>query len=283
MRDVLRVAVEQRFGRDAEAYWDRKWRIHGFKYPDLDVKRVTDWSVEAPFQKSLLKPEDINDNDYDETDDEHEHEHEHENGDNNQDHDESTDENNDSAVATEGIEKKQNPTPHSTEEKAQDAMSEDSDAILGASHNMKQKPEVQLQKEEESAATSILNIARRGERRSSSRDGVGSCRPNPLHPAISYPVLPYPILANRRKSKRPTCNTNESKENKRIHDCNSNKSTSFPNTHHLCKTRVKTRENRIKSKRNMPPIQSYPMVPIHASFPLSTFQLLHQKHRPSSK
>ncbi|RAL67715.1 hypothetical protein DID88_008453 [Monilinia fructigena] len=80
--------------------------------------RVTDWSVEAPFQKSLLKPEDINDNDYDETDDEHEHEHDHENRNNNQDHDESNDENNDSAVAMEGIEKKQNPTPNSTKAKS---------------------------------------------------------------------------------------------------------------------------------------------------------------------
>ncbi|KAA8572740.1 hypothetical protein EYC84_003325 [Monilinia fructicola] len=61
---------------------------------------------------------------------------------------------------------------------------------------------------------------------------------------------------------------------------NSDEFTSFPNTHHLCKIESEPKE----IARNMPPIQSYPMVPIHASFPLSTFQFTApKKHRPSSK
>ncbi|ESZ94684.1 hypothetical protein SBOR_4935 [Sclerotinia borealis F-4128] len=70
MKDVLRRAVAQRFSKKVEEYWERKWRVYGYRFPDLDVKCVTDHSIEAPFQKSLLKPEDVNNNDYDETDDE---------------------------------------------------------------------------------------------------------------------------------------------------------------------------------------------------------------------
>ncbi|KAF7957688.1 hypothetical protein EAE96_003260 [Botrytis aclada] len=70
MKEVLRFAVEQRFSKEAEAYWARKWKVYGYRCPELDVKCITDWSIEAPFQKSLLKPTDINTNDYIETDDE---------------------------------------------------------------------------------------------------------------------------------------------------------------------------------------------------------------------
>ncbi|KAF5879514.1 uncharacterized protein Bfra_006722 [Botrytis fragariae] len=70
MKEVLRFAVEQRFGKEVEEYWARKWKIYGYRCPELDVKCITDWSIEAPFQKSLLKPNDINNNDYIETDDE---------------------------------------------------------------------------------------------------------------------------------------------------------------------------------------------------------------------
>ncbi|TGO61718.1 hypothetical protein BCON_0025g00460 [Botryotinia convoluta] len=70
MKEVLRLAVEQRFGKEVEEYWARKWKIYGYRCPELDFKCITDWSIEAPFQKSLLKPNDINNNDYIETDDE---------------------------------------------------------------------------------------------------------------------------------------------------------------------------------------------------------------------
>ncbi|ATZ48267.1 hypothetical protein BCIN_03g05010 [Botrytis cinerea B05.10] len=70
MKEVLRLAVEQRFGKQVEKYWARKWKIYGYRCPELDIKCVTDWSIEAPFQKSLLEPNDINDNDYMETDNE---------------------------------------------------------------------------------------------------------------------------------------------------------------------------------------------------------------------
>ncbi|QSZ30742.1 hypothetical protein DSL72_000300 [Monilinia vaccinii-corymbosi] len=138
MREVLREAVAQRFGPEAEEYWARKWKTHGYKCPALDVKPVTDWSVEAPFQKSLLNPEDINDNDYDENDDENENE--------NSSHGES---NNDLAVAIamEGIETTQEPMPHSTqEEEMQEMRSEDSDAMLDAKLNMKKQKQKQEDK-----------------------------------------------------------------------------------------------------------------------------------------
>ncbi|KAF7864276.1 uncharacterized protein EAF02_010244 [Botrytis sinoallii] len=70
MKEVLRFAVEQRFSKEVEKYWARKWKIYGYRCPELDVKCITDWSIEAPFQKSLLKPNDMNNNDYIETDDE---------------------------------------------------------------------------------------------------------------------------------------------------------------------------------------------------------------------
>ncbi|TGO42200.1 hypothetical protein BHYA_0011g00340 [Botrytis hyacinthi] len=70
MKEVLRFAVEQRFSKEVEEYWARKWKIYGYRCPELDVECITDWSIEAPFQKSLLKPNDINTNDYIETDDE---------------------------------------------------------------------------------------------------------------------------------------------------------------------------------------------------------------------
>ncbi|KAF7907497.1 uncharacterized protein EAF01_005083 [Botrytis porri] len=70
MKEVLRNAVKQRFSKEAEEYWVRKWKIYGYRCPELDVECITDWSIEAPFQKSLLKPTDINNNDYMETDDE---------------------------------------------------------------------------------------------------------------------------------------------------------------------------------------------------------------------
>ncbi|KAG4034155.1 hypothetical protein MFRU_003g01300 [Monilinia fructicola] len=147
MRVVLRSAVEQRFGRDAEAYWERKWRVHGLRYPDLDVKRVTDWAVEAPFQKSLLKPEDVNDDDYDETGDEHEHEHE--DGNRNEDRGERGGEKNDSAVAMDSIETTQEVTWNCRREKMQGATAEDSDA----KQNMEEKAGVKLPTEGETAGT----------------------------------------------------------------------------------------------------------------------------------
>ncbi|KAF7874942.1 hypothetical protein EAF04_002116 [Stromatinia cepivora] len=93
MKEVLRMAVEQRFGKEVEEYWARKWKIYGHRCPNLDVKCITDWSIEAPFQKSLLKPNDINNNDYDEDEDEDEDEDDDKNA------DESHGENNDSGVA----------------------------------------------------------------------------------------------------------------------------------------------------------------------------------------
>ncbi|KAF7955233.1 uncharacterized protein EAE97_000492 [Botrytis byssoidea] len=70
MKEVLRFAVEQRFSKEVEEYWARKRKIYEYRCPELDVECITDWSIEAPFQKSLLKPNDINNNDYIETDDE---------------------------------------------------------------------------------------------------------------------------------------------------------------------------------------------------------------------
>ncbi|CAD6439779.1 0d9b0beb-88d4-45d7-9924-22bd3aa9c1ca [Sclerotinia trifoliorum] len=74
MKEILRIAVEQRFAKEVEEYWIRKWEIHKDRYPNLDIKCTTDWSVEAPFQKSLLKPGDVNEDDYEEDEDETEEE-----------------------------------------------------------------------------------------------------------------------------------------------------------------------------------------------------------------
>ncbi|EDN90939.1 predicted protein [Sclerotinia sclerotiorum 1980 UF-70] len=70
MKELLRMAVEQRFEKEVKEYWARKWEIYKDRYPNLDVKCITDWSVEAPFQKSLLKPGDVNEDDYVEDEDE---------------------------------------------------------------------------------------------------------------------------------------------------------------------------------------------------------------------
>ncbi|KAI9649036.1 hypothetical protein NHQ30_001603 [Ciborinia camelliae] len=126
MRNVLREAVEQRFGKEAEEYWARKWKVYGYRCPALDVKCITDWSVEAPFQKSLLKPEDINDNDYDENDDH---------------------EGDDSGVAMDGVETtqetkqkmKQEPKQEPNPNPKREINSQASDEPLSTKQNMKQE------------------------------------------------------------------------------------------------------------------------------------------------
>ncbi|KAJ8064661.1 hypothetical protein OCU04_006983 [Sclerotinia nivalis] len=68
-------------------------------------KCITDWSIEAPFQRSLLKPGDINDNDYDEDEE-----------DDNKNTDESHGKNNDSGVAMNSAESMQTQMQESTQE-----------------------------------------------------------------------------------------------------------------------------------------------------------------------
>ncbi|KAA8572739.1 hypothetical protein EYC84_003324 [Monilinia fructicola] len=130
MRVVLRSAVEQRFGRDAEAYWERKWRVHGLRYPDLDVKTsMTTITTRRAMSMSMSMSMRM----------EIEYE----------DRGERVGEKDDSAVAIDDIETTQEVTWNCRREKMQGATAEDSDA----KQNMEEKAGVKLPTEGETAGT----------------------------------------------------------------------------------------------------------------------------------